>query len=212
MPRPGVTARHAVPGVVRFLSQLSPPPVEGARVALTFDDGPHETHTPAVLDVLAAHDAPAAFFVIGEHAEHAPDVLRAVAAGGHTIGCHGWTHTKFTELSPAALDEELDHCLAHFDAVLQAVPRYVRPPYGTVDADVATHLRSRGLVPVCWSIDPQDWRLHEPEVITQHVFDELRPDRILLLHDGMSDATRMVAALPEILDGIRDRGYELTAL
>jgi peptidoglycan/xylan/chitin deacetylase (PgdA/CDA1 family) len=203
-----------VPGVVRFLSQLP-----GTRfaaddpvVALTFDDGPHARFTPAVLDALAAADVRATFFVVGQRAAPKRDVVRAMAESGHTLGIHGWTHTRFTELSRPELDDELDRCIAALSDATGETPRYVRPPYGHIDAGVAEHLLTRGLVPVQWSIDLEDWRESTPGSLVLHVRKHLAPGAIVLMHDALSDASATIAALPEILNEGRERDYRFVPL
>jgi peptidoglycan/xylan/chitin deacetylase (PgdA/CDA1 family) len=201
-----------VPGVVRFVWELPAAAADDRVIALTFDDGPHGRYTPGVLEPLAAAGVAASFFVIGEYVELHPDLMRALAAAGHTIGIHGWTHTRFTELTPAALDDELDRCIA---AVLETAgvrPRYVRAPYGPIDATISDRLTARGLVPVKWSVDPEDWRHPQPGEIERHVVERLAPGQIVLLHDGMRDAETTIAALPGTIAAVRERGYRFVAL
>ena len=75
---------------------------------LSFDDGPHPEHTPRLLDLLAAHDARATFFLIGREAERHPDVVRRILDAGHALGNHSWSHPHFDRLDPAAQREEID--------------------------------------------------------------------------------------------------------
>lgn len=98
-------------------------------VALTFDDGPHPEYTPQVLDVLARFDAPAAFFCIGLHALAHPGVVRRIAAEGHTLGNHSWSHAYLPDLGPIGLREQLGFTA---DALARACgstrpPRWLRP-------------------------------------------------------------------------------------
>ena len=206
--------RRSAPVVVRHLWELP----EGGFddddpvVALTFDDGPHSQTTPAVLDALDTAGVTATFFVTGDVASHQPDLTRALAAAGHTIGIHGWTHTRFTELTVAALDDELDRCVSLLTATTGAAPRYVRPPYGHINAISTERILIRQLVPVMWSIDPRDWSNASSGELERRVFEHLAPGRIVILHDGKSDASATVDALPAIIDGARARGYRFVAL
>ncbi len=207
-------ARRSAPVVVRHLWELPDGGFEedDPVVALTFDDGPHPQSTPAVLDALAAAGVAATFFVTGDAASGEPDLTRALADAGHTVGVHGWTHTRFTELTAAALDDELDRCVSLLTATTGAAPRYVRPPYGHINAIATERILVRQLVPVMWSVDPKDWRRPSPDALANHVLEHLAPGRIVILHDGRSDATITVAALPTIIDGAHELGYQFVAL
>ncbi len=207
-------APRSVPVVVRHLWELPQGGYDrdAPVVALTFDDGPHLESTPAVLDALGAAGVAATFFVTGDAASQEPDLTRAVADAGHTVGIHGWTHTRFTELAAAALDDELDRCMSLLTATTGATPRYVRPPYGHIDAISTERILIRQLVPVMWSVDPEDWRHPSADVLASHVLEHLAPGRIVILHDGSSEATATVDALPAIIDGARALGYRFVAL
>lgn len=207
-------ARRSVSGVVRHLWELPQGGFErdDPVVALTFDDGPHPEITPAVLDALGVAGVDATFFVTGDTASQEPDLTRALADAGHTVGVHGWTHARFTELTAAALDDELDRCVSLLTATTGAAPRYVRPPYGHINAISTERILVRQLVPVMWSVDPEDWRHPPADVLTSHVLEHLAPGRIVILHDGNLKATPMVDALPAIIDGARTLGYRFVAL
>lgn len=206
--------RARVTSAVRFLTDLPGSGVEFGDpvVALTFDDGPRPPGTPAVLDALRASSVRATFFVVGENVAEHPDLVRMIVADGHTVGLHGWTHTRFTELDDAALASELDRAGELLGELTGASPRLVRPPYGTLDERVDWLLRARDLVPVMWSVDPEDWRRPDPETITGDVLADVAPGRIVLLHDGLRDGNATVAAVPAIIDGLECAGYQLVAL
>src|SRR5215216_2627218 len=87
-------------------------------VVLTFDDGPWPNNTPAVLKALAAHCAKATFFPIGKHATYYPDILRDVAAQGHTIGSHTWSHADLSKKSAAEAKDEIEKGVSAGRAVL----------------------------------------------------------------------------------------------
>ncbi|WP_323379919.1 polysaccharide deacetylase family protein, partial [Streptomyces alkaliphilus] len=96
----GPQAPHgAVP--VREAARLTLPANGARRIALTFDDGPHPDWTPRILEILRRHGAPATFFVIGENVRAHPDLLRRVAADGHLIANHSWSHPRLDHLTRA---------------------------------------------------------------------------------------------------------------
>jgi peptidoglycan-N-acetylglucosamine deacetylase len=199
---------------VRFLPDLPGSGVESGDpvVALTFDDGPRPPGTAAVLDALRAAAVHATFFLVGEKVAAHPDLVRSIVADGHTVGLHGWTHTRFTELDDAALGTELDRAGDLLGELTGASPRLVRPPYGTFDERVDELLRARDLVPVKWSVDPEDWRCPDSETLTERVLADVAPGRIVLLHDGIASAPLTVAAVPSIAHGLRRAGYRLVTL
>src|SRR5580692_11309137 len=88
------------PGSRFFGDALTAPPRPG-ELALTFDDGPNPEWTPRLLDILAAHEVRATFFVVGQYAHTEPALVRRIAAAGHLIGNHSWTHPNLA-LTPAA--------------------------------------------------------------------------------------------------------------
>src|SRR6185295_3620317 len=93
-----------------------------------------------------------------------------------------------------------------------AAPRYVRPPYGRVNAISTERILIRQLVPVLWSIDPLDWQRRPAGAIASHVLEHLAPARFVILHDGDADIPELVAALPAPIDGAHALGYRFAAL
>ncbi|KJY26565.1 hypothetical protein VR45_36780 [Streptomyces sp. NRRL S-495] len=183
-------------------------------VALTFDDGPHPEYTPQVLDVLARYDAPAAFFCIGLHALAHPGVVRRIAAEGHTLGNHSWSHAYLPDLGPIGLREQLGFTA---DALARACgstrpPRWLRPPYGGRSPELLTAVAGSGLTTVLWDVDAKDWSRPGPGVVAERVLDAVGPGSVVLMHDGGGDRSQTVAALPEVITGLRRRGYRIVGL
>ncbi len=179
----------------------------GKEVALTFDDGP-SSYTGEVLDILDRRGAKATFFIVGRNAEHNTDLVRRAVESGHEIGNHTWTHAALTGLAKAARHQEVQ---GTSDAVRSAVghaPSLFRPPYGAMRPGTNREVRSAGLMPVVWSIDPKDYT---PGVtaksLVARIGNALRPGSIILLHDGGGNRRKTVAALPKILDEIERQGY-----
>jgi len=180
-------------------------------IALTFDDGPSEEHTPAVLALLGERQVPATFFMLGRHVEAHPGIARAVAAG-HEIGFHSQDHARGSVASFAAFREDLLRCRAVIDRELGVAPRLYRFPWGTPGALTAREVLAReGLTCVHWSGSVTE-SLDAP-ALAQRLGRHLTPGAILLLHDGLAPnsvnlrpRTQMVLALPSILDEIAARG------
>ena len=196
------------------------------KVALTFDDGPDPKWTPQILDVLKEKQAPAAFFAIGVDANKAPQVLKREFAEGHEIGNHTYTHQHFDENEPEKYMEfELNLTQRLIESTLGVKTLLFRPPYG-IDhqPETADEVRmlpipqQMGYMLVGAQIDPHDWG--EPGgvpppaagVIVNRVLTDLHKGNVIMLHDGGGDRSQTVKALPQIIDGLRARGYEIVAV
>jgi peptidoglycan-N-acetylglucosamine deacetylase len=183
-------------------------PSTGRRVALTFDDGPGPL-TPQFLDVLDAHGAAGTFFLMGDHAEEHPHLIREYVRRGHQIGIHGYDHKAFTILDHRELDAQLRATrMAIGD---QPTGReWVRPPYGALDARSFAQLLARGNVIAMWSHDSHDYKATDPEpVIAQCAPERIAPGEVILLHEEMP-AT--LVALPRIIEALHADGYECVTM
>ncbi|MCU1450092.1 MAG: nodB, partial [Acidimicrobiales bacterium] len=192
-------------GPVRVL-----PPAAGMAVALTFDDGPLVGMTDAVLDELAEVRVPATFFVVGSFAERCPELVWRAVAEGHSIGVHGWDHTRLSGARPAARDQ-LERSLAAIRAA-GAEAHLFRPPYGVWDSGLVAVAASLGLTTVTWSVNPEDWRTPGTDAIVDRVRAKVRPGSVVLLHDGRGDRAQTVAALGPIVAEVRARGLTVVDL
>jgi peptidoglycan/xylan/chitin deacetylase (PgdA/CDA1 family) len=172
-------------------------------VALTFDDGPGK-YTGKVLDLLAAHNARATFFVIGRNItpEVRPQLARIVAEG-HEIGNHTWNHPQLNGLSPAKLKDELARTSALIKAYTGVRPNTLRPPYGMTNERVAQEAKRQGLAQILWTVDTVDWKDHNAAVVLKRV-KQARPGSIVLLHETVKTT---VDAIPEILKHFDRQGY-----
>jgi peptidoglycan/xylan/chitin deacetylase (PgdA/CDA1 family) len=185
------------------------------RVALTFDDGPDPAHTPRVLDILARERVHGAFFLIGERATAAPDVARRIAAEGHDLGNHTWSHRSLWLCSPAETRRQIER--GH-DAVAGAAgraPRFFRPPWGMTNLAMSPALRRLGTPCVLWSVQPEGLRPVPAGAQVRRVAGRLRPGAIVDLHDadGVPGAgARLVEALPALIRTIRNAGFTLAPL
>jgi len=174
------------------------------RVALTFDDGPNEL-THAYLSVLRRYDAKATFFVVGELCARHPELVNDIARAGHALAGHGYTHRRFTELSPAELRDELERTQALLPESGRRRP-FVRPPHGAVSLSSTLGCARAGFTIVLWSHDSGDWRTERADDVVRTFDTALEPGAIVLFHEGQ-DWT--LDALPEILRSLRKAGHEL---
>jgi len=180
------------------------------RVALTFDDGPDPDWTPRVLDALAEAGVRATFFLLGERAVRTPAVVRRIAAEGHEIGNHSWSHRSLWLCGPKATASEIRRAHECLGALAGGPPRHFRPPWGMVNAAMFPVLRRLGERCVFWSIQPEGRRPVPAARQIAHVMDHAHPGAIVDLHDAegtRAAPARLLAALPPLLEGLRERGY-----
>lgn len=190
-------------------------PATRRRIALTFDDGPDPVWTSRTLDLLEAHGVRASFFLVGERAERALEMVRHIATAGHEIGSHGWSHRSLWLCGPRRTDTEIGRAHRLLSDAAGRPLRHFRPPWGMVNAAMFGALRRHGELCVLWSIQPEGLRA---AAATQQADDVLRrahPGAIVDLHDaeGLDGAPgRLLAALPPMIDGLRSDGYELVTV
>lgn len=185
------------------------------RIALTFDDGPSPS-TPALLDLLDAHQARATFFECGENVRRHPEITREVLARGHELGNHTDTHRNLFWMSNAAREPEIRRAQdALLDAVGQA-PRWFRPPFGYHGPGLNSLLRRLGLRSVMWSTIGRDWIDPAPSV-TARLLAGARPGAVFCLHDGRGispspDVSVALAAVAESVPRLQEQGFDFVTL
>jgi len=161
-------------------------------VALTYDDGPNDAATPALLEVLARHNARATFFMIGKFARRRPDLVQAVQSAGHLIGNHTQNHPWLTMLSTTNIHRELHDCNHVLEDILGKSIHYVRFPHGARRPATLRIARELGLKPVQWNAMGRDWQLTDSKAIIarlNHDLSRLHHGANILLHDGNDQQT-----------------------
>jgi len=194
------------------------------KIAISFDDGPDPQWTPKILDILKEKKAPGVFFIIGDQANKRPDILKREFAEGHEIGNHTFTHPKFDEISHTQIRWELNLTQRLIESTLDVKTILFRPPYG-IDhqpeyAEEVAQLplaQEMGYLIVGQRIDPDDWSLRNgkpipAKEIVESVLRQAGNGNIILLHDGGGDRTQTIEALPQIIDALRNKGYQLVSV
>ena len=180
------------------------------QIALTFDDGPGDS-TPGVLAVLDRYGIQATFFCCGANVERLPEVTRAVSAAGHEIGNHTYFHPPLLGCREDRVRRELADTQNVIENTIGHRPALFRPPYGVRAPSLARIQPALGLTAVLWSVIGWDWQFPR-ERIVRRVLGGVDDGGIICLHDGettnlRADRRETVAALPEIIEILRDAGY-----
>lgn len=186
-------------------------------VGLTFDDGPHPEGTPSMLQALAAEEAGATFFLVGEQVERFPQLAAEIVAAGHRVALHCYRHRSFLRLTPRQTREDLARGAAAVEDATSVSPAQFRPPFGYLTAAALSFARSRGWEVVLWKRIGYDWRPSAtPEKIARRLTRRLRGGEILVLHDGDFYSSpgswrNTAAALPLLVDRLRAQGLRAVA-
>lgn len=172
-------------------------------VALTFDDGPSAATTAGLLDLLAAEDVPATFFVLGSQAQAFPELVARQVADGHEVGNHSWQHPDLSRMSAQAVREELQRTSAVVESITGVRPVLVRPPYGATSQTVAGVAAELGMAQAMWNIDTLDWQHRDPAQ-TVAAARQAGSGSIVLMHD-IHPTT--IEAVPSVITGLREAGF-----
>lgn len=202
---------HRLSGGARIVSHAEHRP---AAVALTFDDGPSEW-TIEIAEALEAHGCRGTFFLLGANVEKHPERVARLAAAGHELGNHLWSHSDPEQQARAVLREEIDRTAEAIHAAGGGRPHLLRPPYCGAPyavARAATGGKAKWLV-VLRSLDPADWRADHADEIVEHVLAKAQPGDIICLHDGISPHNRgtpsraaTAAAVSRLVPALLGRG------
>ncbi|MGT2755724.1 polysaccharide deacetylase family protein [Streptococcus ovuberis] len=184
-----------------------PKPVAiGKVIALTFDDGPRPETTPQVLDLLASHQIKATFFLLGQSILGNESIVQRMAAEGHQLANHTWSHPYLTKISPDQIRAEVTQTQDLILRVSGQLPTVLRPPYGSFNAVVEQHA---GLPIVTWTIDTLDWQSRNPASILERVKAQATSGGVILMHD-IHQST--VDALPAVIEFLKSEGYQFVTL
>jgi peptidoglycan/xylan/chitin deacetylase (PgdA/CDA1 family) len=179
-------------------------------VALTFDDGPSES-TLLLLDALGSLGVRATFFVSGASVERLPEVARSIAASGHEIGSHGYSHAPLYLRSPAFVRDELERAQRAITAATGVAPRLYRPSFGCRWFGLRGAQRRLGLTTVMWTVIGRDWKWPAGR-IAERLVRGASNGAIFCLHDGRvlapgPDIRPTIEALHIAVPRLRARGF-----
>lgn len=177
-------------------------------VAITFDDGPG-LYTDKLLKALADAGARVTFFVLGDVSAARPAALRKIAAAGHEVATHTWSHRALPSLTDEQVRTQLTRSADTIESITGVRPDLMRPPYGSLSSRVTGILGAREWPIVLWDVDPEDWKYKNADTVYQRVLTRTAPGSIVLLHDIHATT---VAAVPRILAALAARGYTVVTV
>ncbi len=184
--------------------------VDGPYIAMTFDDGPRAENTPKLLDLLAQRHLKGTFFVLGQCAAANPEIIKRIAAEGHEIANHTWSHLNFSKSSDGAIRSELQRTEKLLVELTGVKPTLTRPPYGAMSARQKQWIHNEfGYQSILWDVDPLDWKRPGPSIVAQRILKETRSGSIVLSHDIHAPT---IEAMPEIFDGLLAKGFKFVTV
>ena len=186
-------------------------------LALTYDDGPNDAYTPALLDVLAKHGVKATFFLIGRFVAQRPELVRRTRKEGHAIGNHTFNHPLLIFTSPAQLRREVEDTDKAIADAIGGHDGLFRPPFGGRRPGTFSSVRQRGMTPVMWTVTCFDWDAKDADSIEQRAIRGIRGGDIILLHDGShvkmgANRSYTVEATDRLIRRYKDQGYKFVTI
>lgn len=176
--------------------------------ALTFDDGPWPHSTRKILKILKEKDVHATFFMVGQEVTRRPEIAKEVSEAGHTVGNHSWDHPSRPRDAAGQVNRT--------DAAIKKATGYAsttfRPPYGMLKNGLAKQAMKNGNPVLIWTADSADWKKPGASRIARNIINQASPGGIALMHDGGGDRDQTIAALPVIIDTLREKGYRFVTI
>ena len=181
-------------------------------VALTFDDGPHPTTTPALLSALNRLQIPATHFLLGSRCADNIALVGELCAAGQTVGSHGFDHASLLFRSAAYQRNSLRRTERALLDVLPEPLRLFRPPYGCFNAATPHLLAAMNYSGVLWSLHARDWEEQTEARLWKRLERGLHEGAIILLHDGHPSTAAVIRILPRLAEEVARRGWSFVAL
>lgn len=184
--------------------------VDGPYIAMTFDDGPHATNTPKLLEMAAQRHIKLTFFVIGQCVQENPALLQREVAEGHEIGNHTWSHPDLAKLSDDGVRTQLQQTQDIIVKTVGIKPKLMRPPYGALTKRQQQWINHDfGYKIILWDVDPLDWKRPGSNIVAQRIIAGARPGSIILSHD-IHPGT--IDAMPQVFDTLLAKGFKFVTV
>jgi peptidoglycan/xylan/chitin deacetylase (PgdA/CDA1 family) len=192
------------------LTELSRGSAKHKRVALTFDDGPHPEFTSQLLAILDHYHAKGTFFIVGVQAQKYPQWVKMIHQAGHEVANHTYDHFRLPDLPAEEQAYQIDECTRLLEQLTGTTPRFLRPPGGRYDQEIARLLRQRGMVLALWDVGLNDTAEdREAADLLTTASQDIRPGSVVLGHDGIQATIDM---LPRLIETLQRDGYELVTM
>jgi peptidoglycan/xylan/chitin deacetylase (PgdA/CDA1 family) len=197
-------AALTVAGTVAFTVTATPSRAATCNgyVGLTFDDGPSNDHTPALLNALTANGLRATVFNEGQFAAAYPAQVQAEVNAGMWVGNHSYTHPHLIQETQAQIDSEVSRTQQAIASAGGGTPKLFRPPYGETNSTLQAVEAKYGLTQILWDVDSQDWNGASVDAIVA-ANARLTNGQIILMHEWPANT---LTAIPRIAQGLSSRG------
>ena len=189
-------------GTREQVTNFDPKRTDKKLIALTFDDGPNPNTTPRLLDILKEKHTHATFFTLGTTARSNPEIVKRAKNEGNEIGTHTMYHQNLANLNKSAIEADINEAKQTLSSIIGEPPTSLRPPYGSINNNVKA---TANLPLIIWTIDTEDWRNRNPEMIKNHILNTAFDGAIVLMHDIYPTT---IDAIPAVIDELRNNGYE----
>ena len=184
--------------------------VDGKYIAMTYDDGPHATLTPRLLDMLKERGIKATFFVVGKNVAEYPKIAKRIVDEGHEIASHSWSHPLLSKLSDASVRDQLERTHAAIEKATGVNTTLLRPPYGGFTERQRRWAHGEfGYKTILWDLDPLDWKVRNANHVEREILQNTRAGSIILTHDIHKST---VDAMPGTLDALLARGFKFATV
>jgi peptidoglycan-N-acetylglucosamine deacetylase len=188
-------------------------PTAQRAVAITFDDGPNPVYTPQVLEIFSEAQGKATFFMIGEQMRNYPEVVKQVAAGGHEVGNHTYTHPKLSQLNTAECLEEIEQTEKVIEELTGRKPVIFRPPYLDYNQETVSLIQKKRYPMIgALNLEAQDWEQPGVKHILGKSREAVKNGSILIFHDGYGDRSQTIEAVRILVPELTSQGYQLVTV
>ena len=172
-------------------------------VALTYDDGPHASVTPKLLETLKKYDAKATFFMLGQNVVANPSIVKEVHEAGHEIANHSWNHPQLTRLSQGEVKKQIEDTQNAIAKLIGEKPHHLRPPYGAFNQNVKDV--AKGMNIELWDVDTLDWKTRNKDSVVSEILKHTKDGSVVLMHDIYMTSEQ---ATEEAMKTLKAQGYQ----
>lgn len=184
--------------------------VDGPYIALTFDDGPHGTNTPRLLEMLKQRKVKATFFVVGQNVAEYPELAKRIVEEGHEIANHSWSHPQLTRLGEGGVTEQLGKTHDVVKQTTGVTMTLLRPPYGAFTPNQQGWAnRKWGYKCILWDVDTLDWKHRDASRVQSSILGSTVAGSIILTHDIHRTT---IDAMPASIDGLLAKGFKFVTV